>query len=68
MCEWVSVKDRLPGVGFIVLAYDAPTNSISLAFREKGYENFVDCDSGYYMNTVTHWMPLPKPPKETCNY
>lgn len=29
MCEWVSVKDRLPGVGFIVLAYDAPTNSIT---------------------------------------
>lgn len=64
MCEWVSVKDRLPEVWRIVLAYDAPTNNISFAFRERGSENFVNCDSGYYLNKVTHWMPRPKPPKE----
>lgn len=54
MTDWISVKDRLPGVWFIVLAYDATTNNISFAFRERGSENFVDCDSGYYLNTVTH--------------
>lgn len=62
--EWISVKDRLPKVRFIVLAYEAPTNDISLAFREKSSEKFVDCGSNYYLNTVTHWMPLPKPPEE----
>ena len=61
--KWISVKDRLPEVQFIVFAYEAPTNDISLAFRERGSENFVDCGSGYYLNTVTHWMPLPKPPE-----
>lgn len=65
--EWISVKDRLPEVRLIVLAYESPTNDISFAFRERGSENFVDCDSGYYLNTVTHWMPLPKPPEEPAN-
>lgn len=63
--KWISVKDRLPEVRLIVLAYAAPTNGIHFAFRERGSENFVDCDSGYYLNTVTHWMPLPKPPEVT---
>ena len=45
--------------------YNATTNDISFAFRERDSENFVDCDSGYYLNTVTHWMPLHKPPEVT---
>nr|DAE22754.1 MAG TPA: Protein of unknown function (DUF551) [Siphoviridae sp. ct2hZ16] len=65
MSEWISVKDRLPEVRRIVLAYDAQTNDINFAFRERGSGNFVDCNSDYYLNTITHWMPLPKPPKET---
>ena len=67
MSEWISVKDRLPEVRIIVLAYAAQTNGIYFAFRERDSENFVNYDSGYYLNTVTHWMPLPKPPKETNN-
>ena len=64
-CKWISVKDRLPEVRLIVFAYESSTNNISFAFRERGSENFVDCGSGYYLNTVTHWMPLPKPPEVT---
>lgn len=63
MARWISVKDRLPEVRLIVLAYAAPTDGIHFAFRERGSENFVDCGSGYYLNTVTHWMPLPAPPR-----
>lgn len=67
MCNWISVKDRLPEVRLIVLAYAAPTNDISFAFRGRGSGNFIDYSSGYYLNTVTHWMPLPNPPEEPAN-
>ena len=30
---------------------------------EDGFEGWIDCE-GNHFNTVTHWMPLPEPPKE----
>lgn len=63
MTEWISVKDSLPEARLIVLAYEAPSNDIGFAFRERNSENFVSCSSGYYLNAVTHWIPLPKPPE-----
>ena len=62
--EWISVKDRLPKSRFVVLAYEKPLNTINMSFYEKNSESWIDCDSGYYLNSVTHWMPLPKPPEE----
>lgn len=67
MNEWISVKDRLPKSRFVVLAYEKPLNSINMSFYEKNSESWIDCDSGYYLNSVTHWMPLPNPPEETAN-
>ena len=64
MSEWISVKDRLPKSRFVVLAYEKPLNTINMSFYEKNSESWIDCDSGYYLNSVTHWMPLPEPPKE----
>ena len=64
MSDWISVKDRLPMSRFVVLSYEKPLNIISMSFYDKKSESWIDCDSGYYLNSVTHWMPLPKPPKE----
>ncbi len=64
MTEWISVKDRLPKSRFVVLAYEKPLNTINMSFYENNSESWIDCDSGYYLNSVTHWMPLPEPPKE----
>ena len=64
MSEWISVKDRLPMSRLVVLSYEKPLNIISMSFYNKKLESWIDCDSGYYLNSVTHWMPLPKPPKE----
>ena len=60
---WISVKDRLPEVGVDVLTAS-----------KAGYESFymVDCivngdwwlQAGEEVLPVTHWMPLPEPPKE----
>ena len=77
MSEWISVKDRLPEEGQgLVLVY-APNNkyvafqldewsmqreapvSFSSATIEvgEGWDNFE-------FEEITHWMPLPNPPKE----
>ena len=51
--EWISVKDRLPDVGKFVLIYNE-INGVCLDYHDG-------VTFGYY--DVTHWMPLPEPPK-----
>ena len=51
--EWISVEDRLPDVGKFVLIYNK-INGVCLDYNDG-------VTFGYY--DVTHWMPLPKPPK-----
>ena len=60
MAEWISVNDRLPEVHETVIAWDGDINEPELACRTIYNEWFgvKVCD------TVTHWMPLPEPPKE----
>lgn len=57
---WISVKDRLP---------DNDDKVLCCTRTAKGIQNII---IGYYMdgmwrcgmnNNVTHWMPLPEPPK-----
>ena len=66
MAEWISVKDRLPErveviafsaqygdylIGWIAEAEDSDTGAVCIGDGVELYE-------------VTHWMPLPEPPKE----
>ena len=51
--EWISVEDRLPDVGKFVLIY-SEINGVCLDYHDGA-------TFGYY--DVTHWMPLPQPPK-----
>lgn len=75
---WISVKNRLPGEDGSYLVYctsycNVADFSICLEnvddydFEGKnrpGWFNY-DGEYGYYEITgVTHWMPLPEPPKE----
>lgn len=64
MAEWISVKDRLPDCAEPVLIShsDGDMRYISIAdidpcgmWSDQNYE---------IIYTVTHWMPLPEPPKE----
>lgn len=53
--EWTSVKDRLPkeaGLTYIV----ANNSSVDVDIFDG--EVFIK-----YTSQVSHWMPLPKPPK-----
>lgn len=66
--EWISVKDRLPSSEgyYLVLDYK---HIEKLMFRE-GFFWTTSCYDYDHTNEdqksmyVTHWMPLPQPPKE----
>lgn len=73
--QWISVKERLPDskservlifltnygnprvdIGY----YDGPYDGYG---AEEGDQEFTDSDSER-TTSVTHWMPLPEPPKQ----
>lgn len=58
--EWISVKDRLP-------EYMRPVIVCRKGGKvEQGHRDIGDWWKVYGTRTknVTHWMPLPEPPKE----
>lgn len=63
--KWVSVEDRLPEAGKIFVT-DGKTVTISNgAWLYRSLEGKTRVPANYGAGlTVTHWMPLPEPPKE----
>ena len=57
--EWISVKDRLPEDDEVVII--CTDKNFVYAGELIGDTWFLDNDS--WTATVTHWMPLPEPPK-----
>lgn len=70
--KWISVKDRLPDTAERVLVCKTWLGRVYKP--EYGYYQdfpnqkgcwYVLTECGYYpQREVTHWMPLPQPPKE----
>lgn len=70
MSEWINVKDRLPDdYGWFIVndTYLVSSNNVTMGFFDGDsavvwlpLDQRLDQDS---MN-VTHWMPLPEPPKD----
>lgn len=69
--EWISVKDKLPQVEDKVLFY-SDGYGIRFGYRQATFANnpkkprpikWVVYSSNHYRTDVTHWMPLPEPPK-----
>ena len=62
--EWISVKDRLPEEGDRCLcrlkSFASPGSFYQSILR---YDKYGFQDGGVYEEGVTHWMPLPQPPK-----
>jgi hypothetical protein len=73
MNNWISVKERLPEKDLSVLVY-APHNEFLerkfwVAELVENIDNnkYWDYTDGEYMlsfEDVTHWQPLPEPPKK----
>ena len=60
--EWISVKDRLPEVGKKVLVYCKENkNDYEIGAYSDTYRGFFVRQTWY--ENITHWMPLPQPPK-----
>lgn len=66
--KWISVKDRLPEYGVPVLVADTRDGFVSMFSLEKRPNNksywFNGEDWWLDQEEITHWMPLPQPPKE----
>lgn len=73
MNEWISVEDRLPNQdckvivcvqkvrgGFVIKERFVTTAVFYMTMTGKHYFDFAGNNTGI----VTHWMPLPEPPKE----
>ena len=63
--EWISVKDELPKTGEYVVCI-AKRNPFSrfmpmVARIEKN--GWVNPITEQYISEITHWMPMPQPPK-----
>ena len=76
MTEWISVKDRLPEnvniehltVGYSKAVLGYVTNNLCVFcviydYERKAWRYF---DDTYHIvrHEITHWMPLPEPPKD----
>ena len=67
--EWISVNDRLPENGGYVVCI-AKRNPFSrfmpmvARIKKNGWANPI---TEQYISEVTHWMPLPQPPKGETN-
>lgn len=69
MSEWISVEDGLPDYNYevlvlksngliVVMSYHAPFDFGKRKFHWWAFGKWIDQHS-----QVTHWMPLPDPPK-----
>lgn len=65
-CEytgWISVKDRLPNVGDRVLFLSEGEIDFAYYFKEEGWKLMDGGDWHTIHSLITHWMPLPQPPR-----
>ena len=76
--KWIPVSERLPEVGTYIIAgrmkYDYEkeyTHFVDVAYfgprwndADYSWQTFNDWFEGQQEFEITHWMPLPEPPKE----
>ena len=67
--KWIPVTERLPdNIGEEVLVCNEDYGKSDLGFATVAVYNgngWLECwDRKMYLASITHWMPLPEPPKE----
>ena len=63
--EWISVKDRLPEAGgyVVCIAKRNPFSRFMPMVARIVKNGWVNPITEQYISEVTHWMPIPRPPK-----
>lgn len=63
---WISVEDQMPDIGQRILATDGMfVGEAYLRGHQKSFYRPYEAEwNRVFDNPVTHWMPLPQPPKE----
>jgi hypothetical protein len=61
--RWIPVTERLPENGEYVLCF-CRANIVCVLRRDKDGDWYENPTHVYMSGFVTHWMPLPSPPKE----
>lgn len=67
MSEWISVKYSYPNIGQLVIFSSDKKNVFAGRYNgDEDWEIGCACILAYsqYDFSVTHWMPLPEPPKD----
>ena len=62
--EWISVEERLPEDGAIVLTVDSEGERGVCFYEEELKGIFQQCYGLVQIFNITHWMPLPEAPKK----
>lgn len=63
--EWVSVEDALPDKHTQVLMWDSKWNIAEAGnYYNRHFWVYNEIGDGFIAENITHWMPLPEPPKE----
>lgn len=66
MSEWIDIKERMPEVGktVAVAIRGDDHNYTSSAFRQESYWHVFAAASSADCRRITHWAPLPDPPRK----
>ncbi len=61
--EWISVDDRLPEHGDVVVVWHTHMEHPFVCQWDERSDCWIDGKWTFGRNTITHWCYLPKPPK-----
>ena len=61
--EWISVKDRLPEHGDVVVVWHTYMVHPFVCQWDERSDCWIDDKLAFGRNTITHWCYLPQPPK-----
>ena len=64
--QWISVKERLPEIGRSILIYYPKWDGDEIQVAKLDDDMLFDICGEFdvRLGVVTHWMPLPEPPKD----
>ena len=61
--EWISVNDRLPEHGDVVVVWHTYMDHPFVCKWDERSDCWIDDKWTFGRNTITHWCYLPQPPK-----